>query len=98
MRRTRAICIAARPLHCSGCFPAIRPMCIWCRTDDGKWLRRLSKPVFGPHTYPNVGVWPRDGFWRKAGGQVIVGRCPAARRVLCRPQELARLSVLHARR
>ena len=43
--------------------------------EDGKWLRRLSKPVFGPNTYPNVGVWPRDGFWRKAGGQVIVGRC-----------------------
>ena len=43
--------------------------------EDGKWLRRLSKPVFGPNTYPNVGTWPRDGFWRKAGGQVIVGRC-----------------------
>ena len=42
--------------------------------DNGKWLRRLSKPVFGPHAYPNVGVWPRDGFWRKAGGQVIVGK------------------------
>jgi hypothetical protein len=31
--------------------------------------------VFGPHTYPHVGVWPRDGFWRKAGAQVIVGLC-----------------------
>jgi len=29
-------------------------------SEDGKWLRRLSKPVFGPHEYPGVGVWPRD--------------------------------------
>lgn len=41
---------------------------------EGKWLRRVSKPVFGPQTYPNVGRWPFSGFWRKTGGgHVIVG-------------------------
>ena len=55
-------------------FPSYQTDVHMVPTDDGKWLRRLSKPVFGPHTYPNVGVWPRDGFWRKAGGQVIVGK------------------------
>lgn len=42
---------------------------------EGKWLRRLSKPVFDTADYPRVGKWPgEEGFWRKAGGQVIVGR------------------------
>jgi phenylpropionate dioxygenase-like ring-hydroxylating dioxygenase large terminal subunit len=54
-------------------FPAYQTDVRMEPTADGKWLRRLSKPVFGPQTYPGVGVWPRDGFWRKAGGQVIVG-------------------------
>jgi phenylpropionate dioxygenase-like ring-hydroxylating dioxygenase large terminal subunit len=40
---------------------------------NGKWLRRTSKPVFGPQSYPGVGVWPRDGFWRRAGKQAVVG-------------------------
>lgn len=54
-------------------FPAYQTDVRMVPSDDGKWIRRLSKPVFGPHTYPGAGVWPRDGFWRKAGGQVIVG-------------------------
>jgi phenylpropionate dioxygenase-like ring-hydroxylating dioxygenase large terminal subunit len=56
-------------------FPAYQTDVHMVPTEDGKWLHRRSKPVFGPHTYPGVGVWPRDGFWRKAGGQVIVGMC-----------------------
>jgi len=54
-------------------FPAYQTDVRMVPTEDGKWLHRQSKPVFGPHTYPGLGVWPRDGFWRKAGGQVIVG-------------------------
>lgn len=54
-------------------FPAYQTDVRMVPTEDGKWLRRLSTPVFGAQTYPGVGVWPRDGFWRKAGGQVIVG-------------------------
>jgi phenylpropionate dioxygenase-like ring-hydroxylating dioxygenase large terminal subunit len=54
-------------------FPAYQTDVRMVPSEDGKWLRRFSKPVFGPHEYPGVGVWPRDGFWRKAGGQVIVG-------------------------
>src|SRR5437879_12285677 len=34
---------------------------------DGKWLRRASKPVFGPQAYPSVGRWPFRGLWRKPG-------------------------------
>ncbi|MEA2980860.1 MAG: hypothetical protein QOF09_2683 [Alphaproteobacteria bacterium] len=42
---------------------------------DGKWLRRASKPTFGPQTYPGVGRWPFSGFWRRTGGgHVIVGK------------------------
>ena len=42
---------------------------------DGKWLHRQSKPVFGPLTYPKLGEWPRrEGFWRRAGNQIIIGR------------------------
>ncbi len=55
-------------------FPAYQTDVRMVPSEDGKWLCRLSKPVFGPQKYPNVGVWPRDGFWRKAGGQVIVGK------------------------
>jgi phenylpropionate dioxygenase-like ring-hydroxylating dioxygenase large terminal subunit len=54
-------------------FPAYQTDVRLEPSEDGKWLRRLSKPVFGPQSYPSVGIWPRDGFWRKAGGQVIVG-------------------------
>jgi nitrite reductase/ring-hydroxylating ferredoxin subunit len=55
-------------------FPGYQTDMQMVPTEDGKWLHRLSKPVFGPQTFPGVGVWPRDGFWRKAGGQVIVGK------------------------
>jgi nitrite reductase/ring-hydroxylating ferredoxin subunit len=54
-------------------FPAYQTDVRMVPTEDGKWLHRQSQPVFGPHTYPGLGVWPRDGFWRRAGGQVIVG-------------------------
>jgi phenylpropionate dioxygenase-like ring-hydroxylating dioxygenase large terminal subunit len=54
-------------------FPGYQTDVRMVPSEDGKWLRRLSKPVFGPQTFPGVGVWPRDGFWRRAGGQVIVG-------------------------
>jgi phenylpropionate dioxygenase-like ring-hydroxylating dioxygenase large terminal subunit len=55
-------------------FPAYQTDVQMVPSEDGKWLRRTSKPVFGPQNYPGVGTWPRDGFWRKAGGQVIVGK------------------------
>lgn len=54
-------------------FPAYQTDVRMEPSEDGKWLRRLSKPIFGKQSFPNVGVWPRDGFWRRAGGQTIVG-------------------------
>jgi nitrite reductase/ring-hydroxylating ferredoxin subunit len=55
-------------------FPAFQRDVRTEPSEDRKWLLRLSKPVFGAHDYPGVGTWPRDGFWRRAGGQVIVGK------------------------
>ena len=55
-------------------FPAYQTNVRMMPSEDGKWLRRLSKPVFDSAEYPRVGQWPKkEGFWRKAGGQVIVG-------------------------
>lgn len=39
-------------------------------SEDGKWLRRKTNPVFGPSDYPGVGKWPKHGFWRKEPGVV----------------------------
>lgn len=54
--------------------PGSQSDCRMVTSDDGKWLRRTSKPLFGPQSYPNVGTWPWSGFWRRAGGRhTIVG-------------------------
>jgi hypothetical protein len=56
-------------------FPSYQTNVHMVPSADGKWLHRLSKPVFGAANYPRVGTWPKpEGFWRKAGGQVIIGR------------------------
>ena len=34
-------------------------------SEDGKWLRRKSNPVFGPSDYPGVGKWPKHAWWRR---------------------------------
>jgi phenylpropionate dioxygenase-like ring-hydroxylating dioxygenase large terminal subunit len=55
-------------------IPGSQTDCRMVETDDGRWLRRESKPVFGPQQYSNLGKWPLSGFWRKTGGgHTIVG-------------------------
>jgi phenylpropionate dioxygenase-like ring-hydroxylating dioxygenase large terminal subunit len=34
--------------------------------EDGKWLSRKGKPVYGPSDYPNVGRWPKHHWWRRS--------------------------------
>lgn len=55
-------------------FPAYQTNVRMVPSANGQWLRRLSTPVFNSSEYPRVGTWPKEeGFWRRAGGQVIVG-------------------------
>lgn len=69
-------------------FPAYQTDVRMMPSEDGKWLRRMSTPVFGPCDYPRVGTWPKHDFWRKepsppkgkiGSGAVVVGgaRLPA---------------------
>jgi phenylpropionate dioxygenase-like ring-hydroxylating dioxygenase large terminal subunit len=60
-------------------IPGYQTDCQMVPSEDGKWIRRSSKPVFGQHDYPGLGKWPRSAFWRRAGRHVIVGmaRLPA---------------------
>jgi len=49
-------------------------------SDDGLWLKRLSKPVFAPALYPRLGRrWPSRDFWRRARGLGVIcaARLPA---------------------
>jgi len=55
-------------------FPAFQTDIKMTASADGQWLERSSKAVFGPQTFAEVGVWPKDGPWRRAGGQMVVGR------------------------
>jgi phenylpropionate dioxygenase-like ring-hydroxylating dioxygenase large terminal subunit len=56
-------------------FPAYQTDVRMVPMADGKWLHRQSKPVFGPADYGRIGAWPKaEGFWRRAGNQIIVGR------------------------
>ena len=56
-------------------FPAYQTDVRMVPMEDGNWLHRQSKPVFGPVNYTRLGMWPRrEGFWRRAGNQVVVGR------------------------
>jgi phenylpropionate dioxygenase-like ring-hydroxylating dioxygenase large terminal subunit len=34
-------------------------------SEDGKWLNRVSKPVFDPVAYPGLGTWPPPEPWKK---------------------------------
>jgi hypothetical protein len=46
--------------------------------EDGLWVRRSSTPVFESHTYPRIGKWPRQHFWRFKGGPVRPGAARGA--------------------
>jgi phenylpropionate dioxygenase-like ring-hydroxylating dioxygenase large terminal subunit len=65
-------------------FPGYQTDVKMMPSEDGKWLRRVSTPQFGPSEYPGLGKWPKHDFWRSAprpakgtsgSGVVIVGAC-----------------------
>lgn len=47
-------------------FPAYQTDIRMVASEDGKWLERLSKPVFGPAQYGKLGTWPKRDLWRSS--------------------------------
>lgn len=72
----------ATPFYFFRRFPNYQTETRMSASEDGKWLRRTSKPVFDAAIYPRVGKWPlSNDFWRTSGslrrgggrGPAIVG-------------------------
>jgi phenylpropionate dioxygenase-like ring-hydroxylating dioxygenase large terminal subunit len=56
------------PFYFFSKFPGSQTDTQLAPSEDGVWLRRDSKPVFEALTYPRVGKWPSQDFWRFVGG------------------------------
>jgi phenylpropionate dioxygenase-like ring-hydroxylating dioxygenase large terminal subunit len=56
------------PFYIFSKFPGSQTDTQLSPSEDGIWLRRDSKPVFESLTYPRIGKWPSQDFWRFVGG------------------------------